>query len=165
MKKHKRPSWREYFFQVMNTIAQRATCDRGRSGCVIVRNNQLVVAGYVGAPPGFPHCDEKGHHIVKVTHPDGAESEHCIRTLHAEMNAVLQAARLGISLLDTEMYCSLTPCRTCAMMIIRVGIKAVHCERKYHRGQAAEEMFKKAGIKLTFQSKKIETYEDGDKDD
>ncbi len=96
IKKDDRPSWREYFFEVMEAIAKRATCDRGRSGCVIVRDNQLLVAGYVGAPPGFPHCDELGHLLIKTTHPNGEVSEHCVRTLHAEQNAINNAAKNGM---------------------------------------------------------------------
>lgn len=156
--KNIRPEWNEYFFEVMDAIAKRATCDRGRSGCVIVKDNQILVTGYVGAEPGGRHCDEVGHRMVRVINPDGSESEHCTRTIHAETNAILQAAKLGVPLSGSTVYVSMTPCRNCAMAIIRVGIKEVHCRKKYHRGQESEKMFRKNRIKLTFESKEIQKY-------
>lgn len=147
---HIRPSWDEYFMDLANTVARRATCDRGRSGCVIVRNKQILVTGYVGSPMGLPHCDEVGHLLKKVTHVDGSESTHCMRTVHAEQNAICQAARLGISLEGGTCYCRMTPCRTCAMLIINCGIERVVCEKKYHAGAESEEMFKIAGVKIEY---------------
>lgn len=85
-----RPSWDEYFIEIMHASAKRATCDRGRSACVFVKDNQVLVTGYVGAPKGFPHCDEVGHQIKKVINEDGQISEHCVRTVHAEQNAICQ---------------------------------------------------------------------------
>jgi dCMP deaminase len=185
--KRQRPSWDDYFFEVMHAIAKRASCDRGRSGCVIVRNKQILTTGYVGAPPGFPDCDEVGHQIERrfdiksVEEIDrifprgnphnigfqldplskeyhGIPHDHCIRTLHAEENAILQAAKLGVALEGSTLYCSMTPCRNCAMAIMRVGIKEVFCEKKYHKGQDAEEMFKMANIKLFFKSDEVQQY-------
>ena len=86
-----RPTWDEYFMEVCRAIAKRATCDRGRSGCVIARDNQLLVTGYVGAPRGLPHCDDVGHQFKKVQHEDGSVSQHCVRTVHAEQNAICKA--------------------------------------------------------------------------
>lgn len=78
----------------------KATCDRGRSGCVIARDNQILVAGYVGAPTGLPHCDDVGHKLKIMRHEDGSTSEHCVRTVHAEQNdiTICQTAKLGISI-------------------------------------------------------------------
>ena len=146
--KHIRPSWDEYFIEVANTVAKRATCDRGRSGCVIARDKQILVTGYVGSPRGLPHCDDVSHLLKLVTHEDGRVSQHCMRTVHAEQNAVCQAARLGISLQGSTLYCRMTPCRTCAMLIINCGIVRVVCDRKYHDGRDSEEMFIQAGVKL-----------------
>jgi len=156
--RNKRPTWDEYFFEVMNAVSERATCDRGKSGCVIVRDNQILCTGYVGAPPHFPDCYEAGHKLIKVKNDDGTESEHCVRTIHAEENAILQAARMGIALEGATLYCKMTPCERCARMIMRVGIKKVKCLKKYHRGQWTEKAFKKAKIKLKILNKIIEKY-------
>ncbi|HAW58219.1 MAG TPA: cell division protein DedD [Bacteroidales bacterium] len=154
-----RPSWDEYFIEVANTVAKRATCDRGRSGCVIVRDKQILVTGYVGSPVGFPHCDEVGHLLKKVIHEDGTITTHCMRTVHAEQNAIAQAARRGIALEGATIYCRMTPCHTCAMLIINCGIKRVVCEKKYHAGQESEKMFAQAGIQLDYMSAEIMKYD------
>jgi dCMP deaminase len=155
-----RPTWDEYFMEVARTIAKRATCDRGRSGCVIARDQQLLVTGYVGSPRGLDHCDDVGHLFKKVIHEDGSISNHCVRTVHAEQNAICQAARLGIGLEGGTLYCKMTPCRTCAMLIINCGIRRVVCEMKYHAGAESEEMFRKAGVVLDYVSLEILRYDD-----
>jgi dCMP deaminase len=88
--------------------------------------------------------------MKRLTHEDGQITEHCMRTIHAEQNAICQAARRGISIEDATIYTRMTPCRTCAMLIINCGIKRVACERKYHAGGESERMLKEAGIKLEF---------------
>jgi len=153
-----RPTWDEYFMEVSRTIAKRATCDRGRSGCVIARNKQILVTGYVGSPVGLPHCDEVGHLFKQVTHEDGKVTNHCVRTVHAEQNAICQAARLGISLEGSTLYCRMTPCRTCAMLIINCGIERVVCEFKYHSGSESEGMFIEAGIELVYVNEEVLQY-------
>lgn len=155
---HIRPSWDEYFMEIANTVAKRATCDRGRSGCVIVRDKQLLVSGYVGSPNGMPHCDEVGHQMKKTIHEDGSVTNHCVRTIHAEQNAICQAAKCGIALKGATLYCRMTPCRTCAMLIINCGIVRVVCEKKYHAGAESEEMFKQAGIALEFIHEEVLQY-------
>ncbi len=157
--KYIRPTWDEYFMEVSRTIAKRATCDRGRSGCVIARDRQLLVTGYVGSPVGLPHCDDVGHLMKKVIHDDDTISQHCMRTVHAEQNAICQAAKLGVAINGATLYCKMTPCRTCAMLIINSGIVRVVCERKYHRGSESEEMFKAAGIRLEYFEDMVEHYE------
>jgi dCMP deaminase len=156
--KHQRPSWDEYFLHVADTVAQRATCDRGRSGCVIVKEKQILVTGYVGSPSGLPHCDDVGHQMKKTIHEDGSITNHCVRTVHAEQNAICQAAKRGIALEDATLYCRMTPCRVCAMLIINCGIKRVVCEKKYHAGAESEEMFVIAGVKLEFLSEEVMQY-------
>ncbi len=157
--KYIRPTWDEYFIEVANTIAKRATCDRGRSGCVIARNKQILVTGYVGSPTNLPHCDDVGHLFKQVTHGDGKMTNHCMRTVHAEQNAICQAAKLGIALEGATLYCRMTPCRTCAMLIINCGIQRVVCERKYHTGAESEEMFRQAGISIEFVFDELQKYE------
>ena len=148
----------EYFMEVCRAIAKRATCDRWRSGCVIARENQILVTGYVWAPKWLPHCDDVGHLLKTLQHDDGHSSQHCVRTVHAEQNAICQAAKLGIALDKATLYCKMTPCRACAMMIINCGITRVVCEKKYHAGKESEEIFKKVWIQLEFFEEEIEEY-------
>lgn len=155
---YKRPTWDEYFMEVMNSVSKRATCDRGRSGCVIARNGQVLTTGYVGSPNGLSHCDDVGHQLKKTIHEDGIVTEHCVRTVHAEQNAICQAAKMGISIDGATLYCRMTPCRTCAMLIINSGIKKVVCERRYHAGAESEEMFKTASVELTIVIDEIQKY-------
>lgn len=156
---HIRPSWDEYFMDLANTAAKRATCDRGRSGCVVVRDKHVLVTGYVGTPKGMAHCDEVGHLFKKVYHEDGTVTQHCVRTVHAEQNAICQAARRGIALDDGTLYCKMTPCRTCAMLIINCGIVRVVCEKKYHAGKESEELFRTAKVQLHYFNDEVEEYE------
>jgi dCMP deaminase len=156
--KHIRPSWDEYFIDIMVSASKRATCDRGRASCVFVKDKQILVTGYVGSPVGFPHCDEVGHLMKKVIHEDGHITEHCMRTVHAEQNAICQAAKRGVSLDGSTCYVNMTPCRTCAMLLINSGIKRVIAVNKYHAGQESEEMFKKAKVKLIFKNTEVVKY-------
>ena len=146
---------------MMDAIAKRATCGRGRSGCVIARDNQLLVTGYVGSPVGLPHCDEVGHQMKKVIHvdEDNKETEHCVRTVHAEQNAICQAAKNGVALEGATLYCRMTPCRVCAMLIINCGIRRVVCQRRYHAGVESEEMFRKVGVELHYVHDELQEYE------
>ena len=155
---YERPSWDEYFMEIAHTVSKRATCDRGRSGCVIARDRQILVTGYVGSPKGLPHCDDSGHQMKKVMHEDGRISMHCVRTVHAEQNAICQAARLGISIEGATLYCRMTPCRVCAMLIINCGIKRVVCEKKYHSGTESEEMFAQADVSIEYFTDEVLTY-------
>lgn len=145
-----RPTWDEYFMEVARTIAKRATCDRDRSGCVIAKNNRLLVTWYVGSPSGMLHCDEVWHQFKQVTHEDGNVTNHCMRTVHAEQNAICQAARLGVSVEWSTLYCKSTPCRTCAMLIISSWIKKVVCEKKQNENSESEELFKEVGVELKY---------------
>ncbi len=157
--KYIRPSWDEYFMEIMGTVARRATCDRGRSGCVIVKDKQILCTGYVGSPPGLEHCDDVGHMYKKVLDEDGTVREHCVRTIHAEQNAICQAAKHGVSLDGATLYCRMEPCRVCAMLIISVGIKRVVAERRYHAAQETREMFAKVGIQLDVIHDELQQYE------
>ncbi|MFC1649829.1 cytidine/deoxycytidylate deaminase family protein, partial [Patescibacteria group bacterium] len=103
-KKYKRPTWDDYFMDIAKSIAKRGTCDRGRAGTVISKNNQLLVSGYVGSPSGFPHCDDVGHQMKRVVHENDSVTQHCVRTVHSEQNAIVQAARRGISIDGATLY-------------------------------------------------------------
>ncbi|NTV23904.1 MAG: cell division protein DedD [Nanoarchaeota archaeon] len=154
-----RPTWDEYFMEVARAVAKRATCDRGMSGCVIAKDKQILVTGYVGSPKGLPHCDEVGHQMKTVIHEDGTKTQHCTRTTHAEQNAICQAAKRGVPIDGATVYCKMTPCATCAKMIINAGIVRVVCEKKYHAGQESEEMFATAGVKFEAINDEVEKYE------
>lgn len=156
--KYKRPSWNDYFMEVAEAISKRATCDRGRSGCVIAKDMQILATGYVGSPVGFPHCDDVGHQMKKLIHEDGSITQHCVRTVHAEQNAICQAAKRGVSIEGATLYCRMTPCRVCAMLMINSGIKRVYCERKYHAGAESEIMFKFAKIPVVYKFKETVQY-------
>jgi len=156
---HKRPSWDEYFLKIMEMVGTRSTCDRGRTGCVIVKDKRLLTTGYAGSPIGVKHCDEVGHEMSKVVHNDGTESQHCIRTTHAEQNAIVQAARVGLALDGATLYCNMTPCYICAKMIINVGIKKVIANKDYHAGARSKEVFKEAGVEFSLVNTETETYE------
>ncbi len=157
---YKRPSWDEYFMEIAKMVGTRGTCDRGRAGCVIVKDKRIISTGYVGSPIGLPHCDEVGHEMHTVIHPDGHESRHCIRTTHAEQNAIAQAARFGIALEGSTLYCKMTPCYTCAKMIINAGIKRVVCAQDYHASARSKEIFAEAGVQFKLLDKTITTYDD-----
>ena len=156
--KHIRPSWDEYFMSIAELVGSRATCGRGRSGCVIVRDKRILVTGYVGSPAGISHCDEVGHEMHKVINDDATQSEHCVRTAHAEQNAIAQAAKLGISIDGATLYCHMTPCYTCAKMIINSGIKKVISLKDYHRGHRSKEVFMGSGVKFSLITNHIEDY-------
>lgn len=155
-----RPSWDEYFIDIMQTIGGRSTCDRGRLGCVIVKDKRIISSGYSGSPAGCKHCDEVGHEMHTVTQEDGVESRHCIRTSHAEQNAIVQAAKVGVSTDGATLYIKMTPCYTCAKMIINAGIKRVVALNDYHAGKRSKEIFKEAGIKYELLNNRMEEYSD-----
>ncbi len=157
---YSRPSWDEYFIKIMEMVGSRGSCDRGRSGCVITRDRRIVSTGYVGSPVGLPHCDEVGHEMHTVIHEDGTQTRHCIRTAHAEQNAICEAARMGIALEGATLYCKMTPCYTCAKMIINAGIKRVVCAQDYHASIRSKEIFKEAGLDFSLLSESMTTYSD-----
>jgi dCMP deaminase len=154
-----RPNWDRYFLDLCEAVSKRATCDRGRAGCVIVKDKRIMTTGYVGAPTGLPHCDESGHDMRKVIGFDDKITQHCVRTLHAEQNAIIQAARFGIPLEGSTLYCKMTPCRTCAMMLINAGIKRVVCEKRYHADEDTIQMLKQAEVELLIVKNVVERYE------
>jgi len=157
--KMKRPSWDEYFLGLAEKIAERATCDRGKAGCVIVKDKRVLATGYVGSPAGLPHCDEVGHLMKKMVHENGDETNHCLRTIHAEQNAICQAAKFGTSLDGATLYCKMEPCFTCAKMIINTGIKKVVCRKRYHAGQDTRKLFQDAKIEFIVAEDEEEEYE------
>lgn len=156
--KDTRPTWDEYFFGIMDAVAKRATCDRGKSGCVIVRDKRIVATGYVGAPAGVKHCDEVGHELIEQINEDGTKSQHCIRTTHAEQNAIVHAARFGSSLEGSTLYCQMTPCYACAKMILNAGIVRVVARKDYHASKRTKEVFLEAGTTLEIVENVVQEY-------
>jgi len=157
---YQRPSWDEYFIKIMEMVGSRGTCDRFRGGCVITRDKRIIATGYNGSPVGLPHCDEIGHEMNTVVNEDGSTSRHCIRTTHAEQNAICDAARMGTALNGGTLYCNMTPCYTCAKMIINAGIKRVVCDKDYHAGDRSKEIFKQAGVEYVLLNQQVREYPD-----
>lgn len=158
--KNTRPTWDEYFVNMIDMVGVRGTCDRGRSGSILVKDKRILATGYVGSPIGLPHCDEVGHDMHTVTREDGTVSRHCLRTAHAELNVIANAARFGVAVDGSTIYCKMVPCYTCAKTIINAGIKRVVAFRDYHATVQSKKIFKQARIKLEIIHKEIEVYKD-----
>ena len=157
--KYIRPDWDQYFLDLLEPISKRATCDRGRCAAIIVsKGNTILATGYTGSPPGQPHCDDVGHLMKTVIDENNNQSSHCMRTLHAEENAVLQAAKDGIKIEGTTIYVKMTPCYNCAMRIVRVGIKKVVAQKRYHADKSSMELFKNANVEVKIIDDVIEEY-------
>ena len=153
-----RPNWDEYFIHVIEVIAERSTCDRGKSGALIAKDNRILATGYVGSPPGMPHCDDIGHEMVTVTDDKGNATEHCVRTIHAEYNALSQAAKFGVSVNLATMYSKMVPCYSCATAIVGAGLVRVVTAKDYHVSARSKELFQKRGIGLLILDPNVETY-------
>lgn len=133
-----RPSWDEYFLKLAMLASERATCPRMHCGCVLVRDRFVLATGYNGSLPGTPHCDEEGCLIV-----DG----HCVRTNHAEINALAQASRHGVSLDGATAYVTNMPCSACAKALIAAGVRRVVVFSEYHK-TLAERFFAESKVEL-----------------
>jgi len=151
-KKINRPSWDEYFLDIAQLVAKRSTCLRRKVGAVVVKDKRILTTGYNGAPSGLVHCENIGCLRDQLRVPSGQRHELC-RALHAEMNALLQAAQYGIGVRDSMMYCTNQPCVICAKMIINAGIKRVIIQSPYP-DKLARKIFKEAGVKILTPQKK-----------
>jgi len=141
-----RVSWDEYFMSFARLAATRSTCLRRKVGAVIVKGKHIVSTGYNGAPKGVRHCSETGCLRERLNIPSGQRHELC-RGLHAEQNAIIQAALHGVSTEGGVIYCTNQPCAICAKMIINAGIIAVVYDEGY-TDELAEEMLKESGVRL-----------------
>ena len=119
-----RPSWETYFMDITERVATRSTCLRRAVGAVVVKDKRMLTTGYNGAPSGTRHCRETGCIREKLNVPSGERHELC-RGIHAEQNAIIQAALHGVSIKDSTLYCTNLPCSICAKMIINAGIKKI----------------------------------------
>lgn len=126
-----RPGWPEYFMTITRQVAERSTCPRAKVGAVIVRDKNILATGYNGAPAGLPHCTDVGCLMYTSRTPSGEDVENCYRTIHAEINAIAQAAKNGSSIRDADIYITHTPCIHCFKTIINSGIQRVYYEREY----------------------------------
>ena len=119
-----RPSWDEYFMEIAWLVSKRSTCLRRKVGAILVKDKRILATGYNGAPKGFKHCKEVGCIRQKLNVPSGERHELC-RGLHAEQNAIIQAAVFGVSIRGSTMYITTFPCSVCAKMIVNAEIKEV----------------------------------------
>jgi len=133
-----RLSWNQYFLTITRQVAERSTCNRAKVGAVIVRDKNIIATGYNGAPAGMPHCTDAGCLIYQSKTPDGEIEENCFRTIHAEINAIAQAAKNGSSIKDASIYITHTPCIHCLKVLVNTGIKEIFYERPYKLHTLAE---------------------------
>ena len=139
-----RPSWDEYFMRIAREVAGRSTCLRRKVGAVIVRDKRILTTGYNGAPRGIKHCEDRGCLRDELDVPSGERHELC-RGLHAEMNALLQAAVHGVSVDGSTLYCTNRPCSLCAKMLINSGLSRIVIGEGYP-DDLGEELLQEAGI-------------------
>jgi dCMP deaminase len=133
-----RIGWDQYFMEICAVVAKRSTCTRAAVGAVIVRNRNILATGYNGAPSGMPHCTEAGCLIYTSTNPNGETEENCFRTIHAEINAIAQSAKSGVSIQGSDIYVTHSPCIHCLKVVINTGINRICYGRPYKLEQVAE---------------------------
>lgn len=138
MANNNRPSWDEYFLKLAMLASERATCPRMHVGCVLVKDRFVLATGYNGSLPGQPHCDDVGCLIV---------DNHCVRTNHAEINALVQAARHGVNVSGSTAYITNMSCTTCAKALIAAGIKRVVVFSDFH-DTLATKFYSEAGVEI-----------------
>jgi dCMP deaminase len=126
-----RLSWDQYFLTITRQVAERSTCTRAKVGAVIVRDKNILATGYNGSPAGLPHCTEVGCLVYKSQTPSGETEENCFRTIHAEINAIAQAAKNGAAIRDAHIYITHTPCIQCFKVLINTGIVRICYEKEY----------------------------------
>ncbi len=126
-----RPSWDEYFMTITRQVAERSTCLRAKVGAVIVRDRNILATGYNGSPAGQPHCLDAGCLVYKSTTPAGEIEENCFRTIHAEINAIAQAAKNGAAIGGADIYVTHTPCIHCFKTLLNTGITRICYDKEY----------------------------------
>ena len=138
-----RVSWEMYFMNIAKEVGTRSTCSRKHIGAVIVRGKTILATGYNGSIRGLAHCDEAGHEM---------DNTHCVRTIHAEANAIVQSARHGVRIEDSEIYITASPCYDCFKMIANVGIRKIYFG-EFYRDERILEHAKELNIELIDLSK------------
>jgi dCMP deaminase len=134
-----RVSWNAYFMKIAHDVSERATCDRKHVGAVLVKDRRIVSTGYNGSMPGAQHCDDIGHLM---------ESDHCVRTVHAEVNAIAQAAKNGVSTDGAVLYTNTFPCWPCFKVLVSAGVKGIVFDHKYNMDEKVAAAAKELGIGL-----------------
>ncbi len=134
-----RPDWDSYFLKIASAVSERSTCDRALVGCVLVREKRILTTGFNGSPAGQAHCDEAGHLMVEG---------HCVRTIHAETNAIIQAALHGVSTKGASCYVTHLPCVNCTKALINAGIVKIIYSISYRADENALAFLKAAEIEL-----------------
>jgi len=134
-----RPSWDSYFMKIAQDVALRSTCDRAMVGAVLVREKHIIATGYNGSPAGLEHCDDIGHLMM-----DG----HCVRTVHAEVNAIIQAAVFGQATKDADCYVTHFPCLNCTKMLINARISRLVYFNSYRDDPTALDFLRRAGVEV-----------------
>jgi dCMP deaminase len=132
-----RPDWDTYFLRIAQVVGERSTCDRAHVGCVLVVDKRILTAGYNGSPTGQEHCDDAGHLLV---------NGHCVRTIHAETNAIIQAALHGVSTKGATCYVTHYPCINCTKALINAGITRLVYETAYNIDPIARSFFQAASV-------------------
>jgi len=139
-----RPSWDDYFLRITDLVASRSTCLRRKVGALLVREKRILATGYNGAPQGLAHCLEIGCLREKESVPSGQRHELC-RGIHAEQNVIIQAARHGVNIINSTLYCTTHPCIICTKMLINSGVAAIYYMEGYP-DQLSADMLVEAGI-------------------
>jgi len=134
-----RPDWDSYFMKIAYAVSERSTCDRAFVGCVLVLDKRILTTGFNGSPVGQPHCDEVGHLLV---------DEHCVRTIHAETNAIIQAAVHGVSTRGCSCYVTHFPCLNCTKALINAGITRLVYHIAYRQDENALEFLRTANVEI-----------------
>ncbi len=143
-----RPDWDHYFMQIASVVATRSTCMRRNVGALLVLNKRILTTGYNGTPSGLKHCREVGCVREQMNVPSGERHELC-RGLHAEQNAIIQAAIHGVAINGSILYCTHYPCAVCAKMLVNAGVRSLVLAGNYP-DDLAKELFAEAGIDVTF---------------
>lgn len=135
-----RPEWDLYFMKIAYAVSERSTCDRAFVGSVLVRDKRILTTGFNGSPAGLEHCDEAGHLMVEG---------HCVRTIHAETNAIIQAALHGVSTRGATCYVTHLPCINCTKVLINAGITRIVYSEAYRRDENAQNFLLEAGVEVS----------------
>ena len=141
-----RPSWNEYFMEIARLVATRSTCQRRQVGAVLVRDKRILSTGYNGAPSGMEHCTLQGCLREQMGIPSGERYELC-RSVHAEQNAIIQAAKHGISIDGATLYCTHSPCLICAKILVQAGVRKCFYADGYEDSRAFEMLGNELEIK------------------
>lgn len=129
--------WKQYFMMQALVISQRSTCNRALVGSVLVKDKRIIGTGYNGSVTGQPHCDDVGHQLI-----DG----HCVRTIHSEMNTLIQCAKTGVSTDNTEIYVTHFPCYNCTKALVQAGIKKINYYYDYHDSPLAVQLLEETKV-------------------